>query len=400
MKITDVKVTPPLGPQNRNWVLMKIETDEGIHGLGEWSPNASRSQANAVRHLLIGSDPMNINALHHSRQPHLGLWQMGGIGAGVEIALWDIVGKKLGVPLCQLLGGKLRDRIRMYCDCHGGAFWTGGEFASRWDRAYTGQGMDPAYAVDAFVQMALAMEGEGFTCIKFDADFATPAKRDRYDRSMSQPEQGYIVEVMAAVRRALDPATDLALDLHGSYNLIDALSLGKKLEPLGLLWLEDPVRWEWGNVDALAKVTMQTSIPICTGELLYGAKKHRELIVKQACDILEPDFPRSGGPIELRRIAELAEMYHMSVAPHNMDSPITAIAAAHVCATIPNFLALEYHSRNIPLWSSMLDLKDPIQDGYVTAPEGPGLGIALDELKIAPHLPQGSAMWSELGDPV
>ena len=119
------------------------------------------------------------------------------------------------------------------------------------------------------------------------------------------------------------------------------------------------MRWEWGNVDALAKVTTQTTIPICTGEILYGAKHHRELVVKQACDMLEPDFPRSGGPIELRRIAEMAEMYYMSVAPHNMSSPITAIAAAHVCATIPNFLAFEYHSRNIPLWSTDARLQRP-----------------------------------------
>ena len=394
MEITGVKVTPQLGPQNRNWVLMKIETDEGIYGLGEWSPNASKSQLNAVRRLLMGSDPMNINALYHSSQPHVGLWGMGGIGAGVETGLWDIVGKNLGVPLCQLLGGKLRDRVRMYVDCHAGVFWTGAQVAARWDKAYASQVMDPAYSIDAFVQMALAMEREGFTCIKFDADFATPHKRDRYDRSMSRPEQAYIVEAMTAARRALDPTTDLALDLHGSYNLIDALNIAKKLEPLDLLWLEDPVRWEWGNVDALSKVTMQTSIPICTGELLYGAKNHRELIIRQACNILEPDFPRSGGPIELRRIAEMAEMYHMSVAPHNMDSPITAIAAAHVCATIPNFLALEYHSRNIPLWSTMLDLKNPIQEGHIRVPEGPGLGIALDEEEIARHLPEGEAMWS------
>ena len=393
MKITDIKITPKLGSHNRDWVLLKVETDEGIDGLGEWSPHASEAQLNGVKRLLIGADPMNINALHYPSQPHNGLWNMGGTGGGVEIALWDIVGKKLGAPLHQLLGGKLRSRIRMYCDCHAGVFWTAPEFAARWDAAYATGELDPVFAVDAFVQMAKEVESEGFTCLKFDADFATPHKRDAYDRSMSQPELAYIVEVMEAVRAALDPATDLALDLHGAYNLPDALSLAKRLEPWGLLWLEDPVRWEWGNVDALAKITMQTSIPICTGEILYGAKPHRELVVAQACDLLEPDFPRSGGPIELRRIAELAEMYYMSVAPHNMNSPITAIAGAHVCATIPNFLAFEYHSHNIPLWSNMLDYKNPIQDGYLTVPDGPGLGIALDEAVLLRELPRDSPLW-------
>jgi L-alanine-DL-glutamate epimerase-like enolase superfamily enzyme len=393
MKITGVKITPKLGPQNRDWVLLKVETDEGITGLGEWSPGASASALYGIRTMLVGKDPLNINVLHYPSQPHRGLWSMGGLGAGVEIALWDIAGKALGVPLYQLLGGKLRDKVRMYCDCHSGVFWTGKEFAQRWDAVYAGGASDPGYAPEALVEMALAMEAEGFTCIKFDGDLATPYKRDRYDRSTSRPERATIVEMMQAVRAALQPATDLALDLHGSYNLVDALTIAKELEPLDLLWLEDPVRWEWGNVDALAKITMQTRTPICTGEILYGAKNHRELIVKQACDLLEPDFPRSGGPIELRRIAELAEMYYMSVAPHNMSSPITAIAAAHVCATIPNFLALEYHSHNIPLWSTMLDFKDPIQDGYLAVPDGPGLGIELDEAEIALHLPKGQEMW-------
>jgi galactonate dehydratase len=186
---------------------------------------------------------------------------------------------------------------------------------------------------------------------------------------------------------------DLAVDLHGSFNMADALRICKDVEPLDLLWLEDPVRWEWGNVDVLAKLCMQTETPICTGELLYGAKLQRELVVKQACDMLEPDIPRSGGAIETRRIAEMAEMYHMTIAPHNMCSTITAIAAVHICSTIPNFLALEYHSHNIPLWSTMLDLKNPIQQGYITVPQGPGLGIALDEGEIARHLPPGEALW-------
>ena len=393
MKITDIKVTPPLGQKNRNWVLMKVSTDEDIVGLGEWAPGASKGSLERLKSMLVGRDPMNINKLHHSGQPHRGLWGMGGLGAGVEFALWDIMGKKLGVPMWQLLGGKLRDKVRIYCDCHAGAFWTAEDFARRWQKVRESDTLDAVYEPKAYVQMAKRVAAEGFSAIKFDVDVANPWKMDVYDRSISRREHEHIVTILEEVRAAIGPYVDLAVDLHGSFNLSDALRICKDVEHLDLLWLEDPVRWEWGNVDALAKICMQTETPICTGEILYGAKLHRELIEKEACDLLEPDIPRSGGAIEIRRIAELAEMHYMSIAPHNMASTITAIAAAHICATIPNFLALEYHSHNIPLWGKMLDLKDPIRRGYITVPDGPGLGIELDEGEIAACLPEGTPLW-------
>lgn len=393
MQITDVKITPPLGAQNRNWVLLKVLTDEGITGLGEWAPGVSEARFQQLKSRLVGQNPLNINRLHHTGQPERGLWAMGGLGAGVEIALWDILGKHLGVPLWQLLGGKLRDKVRIYCDCHAGVFWTPEGYARRWHEVReTGQ-LDPVYEPAAYAAMAKQMADEGFTAIKFDVDVANPWKLDVYDRSISRREHAHIIDVLESVRAAIGPYVDLAVDLHGSFNLADALRICKDVEHLDLLWLEDPIRWEWGNVDALRKICMQTETPICTGEILYGAKPHRELIEKEACDMLEPDIPRSGGPIEIRRIAELADMHYMSIAPHNMASPVTAIAAAHICATIPNFLALEYHSHNIPLWSTMLDIKHPIRDGYITVPDGPGLGVDLDESMIAEHISEGQPMW-------
>ena len=386
MKITDVKVTPPLGAQNRNWVLMKVFTDEGIVGLGEWRAGASVER---VKGLLVGRDPLNVNRLHNDH-----LWGMQGAGAGVEIALWDIKGKALGVPMHDLLGGKLRDRIRMYCDCHSGAFWTAEDYARRWREVHETGALDPVYEPEAYAERAVRTVEEGFTALKFDVDVANPWKLDVYDRSIGRKEHEHILAVVERVREAIGPYVDLAIDLHGSFNLPDALRICKDVEPLDLLWLEDPVRWEWGNVDALAKICMQTETPICTGEIFYGAKMFRELLEKQACDLLEPDIPKSGGPIEIRRIAEMAEMHHMSIAPHNMGSPITAIAAVHICSTVPNFLALEYHSHNIPLWSRMLDLKDPIQEGYIGVPEGPGLGVELDEGEIAGCLEEGATVWS------
>jgi len=394
MQITEVQVTPPLGQKNRNWVLLRVGTDEGIVGLGEWAPGVGESRLRQLRSLLIGKDPCNINRLHYAGQPQRGLWAMGGLGAGVEIALWDILGKKTGLPPWQLLGGKLRERVRIYCDCHAGAFWTPADYARRWHEVRESGRLDPIYEPTAYAAMAKQMVAEGFTAIKLDVDVANPWKLDVYDRSISRREHAHIIEVLETVRGAIGPYVDLSVDLHGSFNLADALRICKDVEHLDLLWLEDPIRWEWGNVDAMRKICMQTETPICTGEIFYGAKLHRDLVESGACDMLEPDIPRSGGPIEIRRIAELAEMHYMSIAPHNMTSPITAIAAAHICATVPNFLALEYHSRNIPLWSTMLGIGHPIEAGYITVPDGPGLGIELNEDEIRAHIPEGQPLWA------
>ena len=202
MRITDIKVTPPLGRQNRNWTLLRVFTDEGITGLGEGSSGASVGR---LKSLLIGQDPLNINRLHFPDQPSRGLWNMGGLGAGVEIALWDIMGKKLGVPMSQLLGGKLRDKIRIYCDCHSGVFWTSHEYAERWHEVRRTGKLDPMYEPQAYAAMARRMAAEGFTAIKFDVDVANPWKKDNYDRSVSRKEHEHIISCIEAAREAVGP---------------------------------------------------------------------------------------------------------------------------------------------------------------------------------------------------
>ena len=301
MKITDIKVTPSLGAEHRHWSLLKIFTDEGIVGLGEWTAGGPIEQ---LKQMLIGRDPTNINRLHYDH-----LWQMQGRGAGVEIALWDIRGKQLNAPMHELLGGKLRDRIRVYCDCHSGAHWTREDYERRWRETRASGQLDPVYETSAYVSMAQEVVAEGYTAIKFDLDVPNPWKLDTYDRSISRRQHHHIVSTIESLRQAIGPYIDLSIDLHGSFNLADALRICKDVEHLDLLWLEDPIRWEWGNVAALAKICQQTETPICTGEIFYGAKMFRELMEQQACDLLEPDIPHSGGAIEIRRIAELAEMY-------------------------------------------------------------------------------------------
>jgi L-alanine-DL-glutamate epimerase-like enolase superfamily enzyme len=190
-----------------------------------------------LKSALVGKDPMNINKLHYDL-----LWNMQGLGAGVEIALWDIKGKKLGVPMYELLGGKLRDNVRIYCDCHAGDFWTAEGYARRWRKARETGNLDPIYEPDAYVEMAKRVVSEGFTAIKFDVDVPNPWKMDVYDRSISRQEHHHIITVVEKVREAIGPNVDLAIDLHGSFNMADALSICKDVEHLDLLWLEDPIR--------------------------------------------------------------------------------------------------------------------------------------------------------------
>ncbi|MEE2659068.1 MAG: mandelate racemase/muconate lactonizing enzyme family protein [Candidatus Latescibacterota bacterium] len=383
MRITDVKVTPSMGRENRNWALIKIETDAKIDGIGELIGGGS---ADFLRRVLVGKDPEQINRLH---QDHL--WMLQARGAGAEIALWDIKGKATGRPVHDLLGGKLRNKVRIYIDCHSGAFWTKEDYDRRWEEVRESGRLDPVYEPSAYAEQARRVVSEGFTAIKFDLDVANPWQMDRYDRSISPRQHMHIIECAQSVRDAVGPEVDLAFDLHGSFHLRDGLRIAKDVEHMHLMWLEDPIRWEWGNVDAMAKIVAQTSTPICTGEILYGARLHRNLVVQQACNLLEPDIPKSGGAIELRRIAEMAEMYHMSIAPHYMTSPVTGVAAAHICSTIPNFLALEYHSANCPMWTKLLrkpgavggELHGIVHEGFLEVPDEPGLGIELNEEAIA-----------------
>jgi L-alanine-DL-glutamate epimerase-like enolase superfamily enzyme len=206
---------------------------------------------------------------------------------------------------------------------------------------------------------------------------------DWEDRSLAKREIEYMAAICAAVREGLGD-TDFAVDCHARWNTADAIRLAQALEPFDLLWFEDPVPPQ--NVDAMAKVTRAVKQPVCTGEALVGRHGFRELLVTQAADLIQPDIPRAGGLLQCKRIAELAELYYISVAPHHMTSPVATVAAAHVCATIPNFLALEHHCLGIPFWNDVVRAPGQvIQRGFVTVPDAPGLGLQVDEAVVREH---------------
>ena len=344
------------------WVLVKVETDEGITGIGEAYHGAGVHQIAVdprLTNALIGKDPRNVDRLFRDMMSSMsasGYYQGAVMSAisGIESALWDITGQALGVPIWQLLGGRFRDRIRIYNDCHAGEEET----------------------PESYAKTAVEVEARGFTAIKFDID-PLPSRRDDYNRAISNDDVGHYVDVVTAVREALDPNTDLAIDAHWFYAPVDILKVAHAFEDLDLLWLEDPIPPE--NVEAMARVTHSTTTPICTGENFYSRYGFRELVEKQAADIISPDLAKAGGLLEGRRIADLADMYYIPVAPHNIGSPIETVATCHVMAAVPNFLVLEFHHLDLPIWDDLVDGPPLIQDGYIDVPDGPGLGIKLNE---------------------
>jgi len=359
MKITEISsvLLQPI-----SWVIVKVKTDEGITGIGEAYHGAGVHQIvvdERITRTLVGKDPLNVDRCFRDMmrgQSASGYYQGAVMSAisGIEMALWDIKGQAFGAPIWQMLGGKFRDRVRVYNDCHAGDDET----------------------PEAYARKAVEVEARGFDAIKFDID-PLPSQRDEYNRGIRNDHIQYYVDVVTAMREALKPDTDLAIDAHWAYTVVDILKVAQAFEDLNLLWLEDPIPAE--NIEAMQRVKNSTRTPICTGENFYTRHGFRELIHSQAADIVSPDIAKAGGLLESKRIAEMADMYYMPLAPHNICGPIGTYAMMHVCAAVPNFLALEFHHLDNQFWSDLIVEGSMIVDGHIEVPEKPGLGVTLNE---------------------
>lgn len=372
MKITDVQACV-IGRQEPHsggsvWTFVRVYTDSGIVGTGECNSAGTFASGFAVKEmvlgmkqLLIGQDPLRIGPLYETlrrRFRYSGATTAPTIFAitGIENALYDIAGKAMNVPVHQLLGGKFRDSIRLYADCH------------------AGETNDPR----SFGEKALEAVSQGYSAVKFDVDHLSPGKFDRFNWTVSAREMTHIISLISGVRDAIGYEIDLAIDCHGQFDMGSAITLAHAVEDLRLMWLEEPVPAE--NVDALAQVRASTSTLICTGENQYTRFDFRELFEKQAVDIIMPDLAKAGGIMEGKRIAEMADVHYIPVAPHNVSSPLGMMAACHVCAVIPNFLVLEFHGRDIPWWEDLCDGEKPfIRNGWMNVSDRPGLGVELND---------------------
>jgi galactonate dehydratase len=344
-------------------VHVRIYTDQGIFGHGE-ATDAAVGAAPLIRGFepfLVGQDPLRVDYLFESLRTS-GIFAGAQAGqyvtalSGLEIALWDLAGKALELPVYQLLGGKTRDRIRMYCDSQ----------ALRPD--------DPRSA-----EKIQTVKDLGFTAVKLDIDDANDAQRwDAVNWTASNGEIDNMINKVAAARRSFDKRVDLAVDMHGRYDATTGKRVAIELEPFRLLFLEEPTPPE--NVDAMRDVRQSTKTPICCGENLFLRHGFREILEKRAADIIMPDVQKCGGILESRKIADMAHTYYVPVAPHCVVSPLGTMASCHLAAAIPNFLVLEWHwIGRLPLWRDFVKEGEIMEKGFVAVPDRPGLGVEMNE---------------------
>ena len=361
LKITDIRtaMVQVHGPQAH----IRIYTDQGLIGQGEATDAAVGTPAlvHNFRRFLVGKDPLNVDAIWEQLR-RFGIFAGAQGGqyvtalSGIEIALWDLAGKALGLPIYQLMGGKFRDRVRMYCDSE--LHDTPGPAAEqelRWIRE------------------------AGFTAMKIDIDNARdPARFDPVNRTASNGEIDRMIREIRQVRDSIPKEMDLAVDMHGFYDAPTGKRVAAAAEEFRLLWLEEPVPPE--NIDAMADIRHSTKTPICCGENIYLRWGFAKLLEKQAADIIMPDIQKVGGLSEARKIANMAEAYYIPFAPHCVVSPVGTMASAHVCASVPNFLVCEWHWINhLDAWRNWVKEGEIIQKGHIAVPDRPGIGVEMND---------------------
>jgi L-alanine-DL-glutamate epimerase-like enolase superfamily enzyme len=385
VEITGIRSMAVAG--NFTWGIVRIDTNTDHYGIGEThrAPRGLLEFAEGLEHDLVGENPLDVDRLTELfNQSYTNCGRIGqGAWTGIEMALWDLKGKLLDVPVYELLGGKYRDRVRIYNDTHAGEGLGKAEAGS----------VDPRdiYTPESYARAAREVVEEGFEALKFDLDVHTDPTVDTAARRLDNEAIAHKVSLVEAVREEIGYDVDLGVDLHWNFTVETAVRLARKLEPYDLAWIEDPVHPE--KLEAQRQVRERTTTPILTGEQIHGTGDFKALLDEELLDIAAPDVTHCGGLRVMREVATLCDLHGVPVAPHNVSSPLGTVAGAHVAASIPNHLCMEYHAREIPWWDDMVDRtggSGPIlEDGYVDLPEGPGLGVELDPEVVERHLVEG-----------
>ena len=386
-KVTDLQVMLLQGP-GRNYTLVKITSDAGLYGIGEayGSPGVGvKEQVLSLKPWLVGKDPLAIDRLYTgmgSGSRSLSGSRTDGSAhnlmravSGIEMALWDLAGKILGVPTSTLLGGTFRDKVRVY------------------DHAAPRNMLDKASVAD-WAAKAKA-HPSGFTCHKFGlqhTDPATDPARDPSNRLLTTKELINVRKQWENCREAIGWDHDLMVHCHWEYDLRTSIQIAEAVESIKPVWLEDPLPVDY--TDSWKRLCAASKVPICMGENLARREGFKDFILNQACDILHPDLRNSGGFLETKRIADLAHIFGLPMANHNTGSQVCTYASAQWAASIRDYVALETVTGQGDWMDNVLLLDGPyIKDGFIQVTDKPGLGIELNPDVVRAHLAAGETWW-------
>jgi galactonate dehydratase len=374
MKIGEVKVWLVEGVKY-NWTMLKIITDTGHTGVGEatnWP--GSPIIESAARHAgerIIGLDPMRTDFIWTKLYRDLN-W-IGPYGAsmcaisGIDMALLDLKAKVLGVPMFELLGGAYRRRVQLYAN-----YW------------FLGASHEPS----DYAEQARVVAQKGFTGLKFDpfAHVNYLYGDDLADNlTLSPAQQDRAYEVAAAVRGAVGDDFAIMIETHALLNGEVAVKMANRLAPLGITWYEEPAGPENAETLAALRRRLPSGVPVCVGERHYTRFGFRDVLEKHVCDVVMPDITRCGGPSEMKRIATMAEAYNVLIAPHNPNGPLSTLASAHVCASIPNFFRCEFMLNDVPWRDEVITEPLDVRGGFLHLSDRPGLGVDLVEDELEKH---------------
>jgi len=381
LRITDLRIAVVTRAPFR-CPLIRIDTNQDISGYGEVRDGASERYALMLKSRLLRQNPCNVERIfkrvkqfgHHGRQ--------GGGVSGVEMALWDLAGKAYGVPVYQMLGGRYRDRVRLYADTPDGNV---SGLKKRFDQGFTFLKMDCGIRRLFRVPGALTYPTRGTNW---------RGKHPFTSIQLSDKGAALMAERFAEAREAVGWEVPIASDHFGHISVNSCIKLGKALQPYQLAWLEDMVPWEY--TEMLKEIKNAIDVPLLTGEDIYLLDGFKPLIDERAVDMVHPDLATAGGILETKKIGDYAEQHGIAMAMHFAGTPVSFMANVHCAAATENFVALEHHSVDIDWWEDLVTgIKKPFQvDGFVRVPEGPGLGIELNLDVVKEHLGQGQELFA------
>jgi L-alanine-DL-glutamate epimerase-like enolase superfamily enzyme len=381
LKITDMRAVTVRGAP-MTCPLIRIDTNQGIYGLGEVRDGASKTYALFLKSRILGENPCNIDKIFRKIKQFGGHSRQGGGVCGIEMALWDLAGKAYNVPVYQMLGGKFRDSIRCYADTteSNDPKIYGQRLKGRRDEGFTWLKMDLGVDLVANVAGALTMPvGQRVN--------SNPNTQHMFT-GMEITEKGVqlMADYVAQIREMVGMDIPLSADHFGHIGVNSCIRLGKALTKYNMAWLEDMIPWQ--RTEQLKQIADAVDIPILTGEDIYLKENFIELCRAHAVDIIHPDLATSGGILETKKIGDAAEELGVPMAMHFAGTPVSCMANVHCAAATENFLVLENHSVDVPWWSDLVEGVDKpiVKKGFIAVPDKPGLGITLNEAVVKQHL--------------